>query len=324
MSHHLLACYDETEDANASGDENNVQTLPSIPWDYSQLKRPCPVAIEGDDNAQASSSAPWTSGCIRRPPIKLLKIHHDSDTIQMLESVHDNSDLLVRKTSTMEVVHDMSSYEGDTFTSGVQDIIRGVVQLMVSQCGSSNLQEKLAFTEATIEELKKISALLDAKYKHDTDELEDILGKKTSKLLAIKKELDEQNEQVQYYINQNFAYAKKAKALEKDAQENDLKVKALRDTIHKQEEMMARDRHKYKRIFDNQFYQLWKNNQNLDLSYMPPRIRDKELIKCKARYLREVALPPNTTVLVVGTPKDLSGGTPPDATPMNQSGDTLP
>ncbi|KAF4372163.1 hypothetical protein G4B88_016219 [Cannabis sativa] len=228
---------------------------------------------------------------------------------------HIDDDLLVRKTATVEVVRDMSNYEGDTVTRGVQDILRGVTQFMVSQLNSSNLQEKLATAEATLEEQKKFYALSDAKYKRDKGELEDILRKRLTELSDAQTQLEERKGQVNYYIDQNFALAKKntalEKALKKDAKEYDSTVKALKDIIQKHEERAAKDRQKYKRVFDDQFYQLWKNNQNLDLSHMLPQTRDKELMKCKARLLREATLPPTTNI-------------PGAATSMDPPEDTLP
>ncbi|KAM6542444.1 hypothetical protein CsatB_006891 [Cannabis sativa] len=209
----------------------------------------------------------------------------------------------------------MSNYEGDTVTRGVQDILRGVTQFMVSQLNSSNLQEKLATAEAALEEQKKFSALSDAKYKRDKGELEDILRKRLTELSDAQTQLEERKGQVNYYIDQNFALAKKntalEKALEKDAKEHDSTVKALKDIIQKHEERAAKDCQKYKRVFDDQFYQLWKNNQNLDLSHMLPPTRDKELMKCKARLLREATLPPTTNI-------------PGAATSMDPLEDTLP
>ncbi|KAF4400751.1 hypothetical protein G4B88_001306 [Cannabis sativa] len=174
----------------------------------------------------------------------------------MLESVHDNIDLLVQKTATVEVVRDISNYEGDPVTRGVQDILRGVTQLMVSQPNSSNLQEKLATAEPALEEHKKLSALSDAKYKHDKDELEGILCKRLAELRDAQTELEQRKGQVNYYIDQNFAYSKKNEELEKDAKEHDSTVKALKDTIQKHEERAVKDRQKYKLVFDNKFYRL--------------------------------------------------------------------
>ncbi|KAM6559825.1 hypothetical protein CsatA_029064 [Cannabis sativa] len=228
---------------------------------------------------------------------------------------HIDDDLLVRKTATVEVVRDMSNYEGDTVTRGVQDILRGVTQFMVSQLNSSNLQEKLATAEAALEEQKKFSALSDAKCKRDKGALEDILRKRLTELSDAQTQLEERKGQANYYIDQNFALAKKnttlEKALEKDAEEHDSTVKALKDIIQKHEERAAKDRQKYKRVFHDQFYQLWKNNQNLDLSHMLPQTRDKELMKCKARLLREATLPPTTNI-------------PGTASSMDPPEDTLP
>uniref|UniRef100_A0A803PHH0 Uncharacterized protein n=1 Tax=Cannabis sativa TaxID=3483 RepID=A0A803PHH0_CANSA len=186
---------------------------------------------------------------------------------------------------------------------------------MVSNFNSSNLHEKLVATEAALKEQKKLSALLDAKYERDKDELKDILGKRLTELNDAQTWLKERKGQVNYYIDQNFALPKKntalEKALDKVPKEHDSTVKALKDIIQKHEERAARDRQNYKRAFDDQFYQLWKNNQNLNLSHMLPQTKDKELMKCKARLLRETTLPPTTNI-------------PGAATSMDPPKDTLP
>ncbi|KAM6583531.1 hypothetical protein CsatB_010533 [Cannabis sativa] len=124
MFHQLIASYGESEDVNESGGEESAPDLPLVPRACSQLRKPCPAAVEGEENAQASPSVPNIGGRMRRPSIVVPIIRPDDATIQMLESVHDNIDLLVRKTATVEVVRDMSNYEGDTVTKGVQDILR--------------------------------------------------------------------------------------------------------------------------------------------------------------------------------------------------------
>ncbi|KAF4355849.1 hypothetical protein G4B88_030240 [Cannabis sativa] len=182
MFHQLIASYGETKDVSDSGGEESAQNLTLVPRSYSQLRKPCSAAVEGEENPQASPSVPNIGGRMRRPSIVVPKLRPDDATIQMLESVHDNIDLLVRQTATVEVVRDMSNYEGDTVTRGVQDILQGVPQFMVCNINSSNLQEKLATAEAALEELKKLSALLDAKYERDKDELKDILGKRLTEL----------------------------------------------------------------------------------------------------------------------------------------------
>ncbi|KAM6541534.1 hypothetical protein CsatB_005981 [Cannabis sativa] len=311
MFHQLSASYGETEDVSESGGEESAQNLPLVPRASSQLRKPRPAAVEGEENAQASPSVPNICGRMRRPSIVVPRLRPDDATIQMLESVHDNIDLLVRQTATVEVVRDMSNYEGDTVTRGVLDILRGVTQFMVSNLNSSNLQEKLAAAEATLKEQKKLFALSDAKYECDKDELKDILGKRLTELNDAQTQLKERKGQVVYYIDQNFALAKKNTELEKDAKEHDSTVKALKDIIQKHEERAVKDRQKYKRAFDDQFYQLWKNNQNLNLSHMLPQTKDKELMKCKARLLREATLPPTTNI-------------PGAATSMDPPEDTLP
>ncbi|XP_030485751.1 uncharacterized protein LOC115702428 [Cannabis sativa] len=311
MFHQLIASYGETEDVSESGGEESAQNLPLVPRACSQLRKPCPAAVEGEENAQASPSVPNIGGRMRRPSIVVPRLRPDDATIQMLESVHDNIDLLVRQTATVEVVRDMSNYEGDTVTRGVQDILRGVTQFMVSNLNSSNLQEKLVAAEATLKEQKKLSALSDAKYECDKDELKDILGKRLTELNDAQTQLKERKGQVVYYIDQNFALAKKNTELEKDAKEHDSTVKALKDIIQKHEERAAKDHQKYKRAFDDQFYQLWKNNQNLNLSHMLPQTKDKELMKCKARLLREATLPPTTNIPSAATSMDLPEDTLP-------------
>ncbi|KAF4365987.1 hypothetical protein F8388_019231 [Cannabis sativa] len=315
MFHQLIVSYGETEDVNGSGGEESAQNFPLVPRACSQPRKPCPAAVEGEENAQASPFVPNIGGRMRRPSIVVPRIRPDDATIQMLETVHDNIDLLVRQTATVEVVRDMSNYEGDTVTRGVQDILRGVTQFMVSNLNSSNLQEKLAAAEAALKEQKKLSALSDAKYERDKDELKDILGRRLTELNDAQTRLEERKGQVNYYIDQNFALAKKntalEKALDKVTKEHDSTVKAFKDTIQKHEERAARDRQNYKRAFDDQFYQLWKNNQNLNLSHMPPQTKDKELMKCKARLLREATLPSTTNI-------------PGDATFMDPPEDALP
>ncbi|KAF4360458.1 hypothetical protein F8388_001929 [Cannabis sativa] len=307
--------YGESEDVNESGGEKSAPDLPLVPRACSQLRKPCPAAVEGEENAQASPSIPNIGGRMRRPSIVVPIIRPDDATIQMLESVHDNIDLLVRKTATVEVVRDMSNYEGDTVTKGVQDILQCVTQFMVSNLQSSNLQEKLAAEEAALKEQKKLSALSDAKHERDKDELKEILGRRLTELNNAQTRLEERKNQVNYYIDQNFDLAKKNTALEKAldtvTKEHDSAVKAFKDTIQKHEERAARDRQTYKRAFDDQFYQLWKNNQKLNLSHMPPQTKDKELMKCKARLLREATLPSTTDI-------------PGDSTSMDPPEDTLP
>ena len=124
MFHQLIASYGESEDVNESGGEESAPDLPLVPRACSQLRKPCPATVEGEENAQAFPSVPNIGGRMRRPSIVVPIIRPDDATIQMLESVHDNIDLLVRKTATVEVVRDMYNYEGDTVTKGVQDILR--------------------------------------------------------------------------------------------------------------------------------------------------------------------------------------------------------
>ncbi|KAF4400543.1 hypothetical protein G4B88_023336 [Cannabis sativa] len=315
MFHQLIASYGESEDVNESGGEESAPDLPLVPRACSQLRKPCHAAVEGEENAQASPSVPNIGGRMRRPSIVVPIIRPNDATIQMLESVDDHIDLLVRKTATVEVVRDMSNYEGDTVTKGVQDILRGVTQFMVSNLQSSNLQEKLAAAEAALKEQKKLSALSDAKHERDKDDLKEILGRRLTELNNAQTRLEERKTQVNYYIDQNFDLAKKNTALEKAldtvTKEHDSAVKAFKDTIQKHEERAAKDRQTYKRAFNDQFYQLWKNNQKLNLSHMPPQTKDKELMKCKARLLREATLPSTTNI-------------PGDSTSMDPPEDTLP
>uniref|UniRef100_A0A803PRR7 Uncharacterized protein n=1 Tax=Cannabis sativa TaxID=3483 RepID=A0A803PRR7_CANSA len=140
------------------------------------------------DSSTHMSLQPTTS---RRDIRVIVGVDINSETTTMLESVHDNIDLLVQKTATVEVVRDISNYEGGPVTRGVQDILRGVTQLMVSQPNSSNLQEKLATAEPALEEQKKLSSLSDAKYKHDKDELEGILCKRLKELRDAQTELEQ-------------------------------------------------------------------------------------------------------------------------------------
>ncbi|KAF4356515.1 hypothetical protein F8388_026987 [Cannabis sativa] len=245
------------EDVNESGGEESAPDLPLVPRACSQLRKPCPTAVEGEENAQASPSVPNIGGRMRRPSIVVPIIRPDDATIQMLESVHDNIDLLVRKTETVEVVRECPT-------------TKVILSLKESKTSFGS---------------RRNSALSDAKHERDKDELKEILGRRLTELNNAQTRLEERKTQVNYYIDQNFDLAKKNTALEKAldtvTKEHDSAVKALRTP----------------------FRNLRKGQRKTT--------KDKELMKCKARLLREATLPSTT---------DIPGG----STSMDPPEDTLP